>query len=125
MTNILVAIAVFVGLASQALAGKLVFINHCRDNIWALDAMIDGGTYEFWSLVPGHGGNYTSSMPANNDNVGAVLSLADVLDDNGTGTHPLNLEVTVQHGVSRVNLFAPDFDPFLNYHRHVEIPEVC
>ncbi|KAI1263666.1 hypothetical protein F5Y18DRAFT_428946 [Xylariaceae sp. FL1019] len=103
-------------IAPQALAGDLRVQNHCSFAIWCAGAKNDG-TAEASHQI-GSGGSYTSSKPANNDNIGAVLKC-------GTDSrlaHPYQMEMAVQNGVSYLDLSAIDGDPFLSYHRHAEIP---
>ncbi|KAI0540302.1 hypothetical protein GGR58DRAFT_499307 [Xylaria digitata] len=100
----------------QALGGYLHAYNSCKFKIWCSGAK-NGGFFTEVSEVP-PGTWYRSDLEATGD-VGAVLKCAL----NPYNREPFQIELNVDNtGVSWLDISAIDGDPFLQYHRHAEIP---
>ncbi|KAI1334095.1 hypothetical protein F5Y15DRAFT_421246 [Xylariaceae sp. FL0016] len=102
-----------------ALGGALHAINSCREAIYCAGARNDGSATGVTTIAAG--ATYTSTLAANNDNIGAVLKCATQADASGT-VNPYQLELTVQSGVSYMDLPHENGDPFLDSPRWAEIP---
>ncbi|TGJ79191.1 hypothetical protein E0Z10_g9572 [Xylaria hypoxylon] len=100
----------------QALGGFIVAHNTCNFKFWCSGGRNDGTFTPSTEVLPGQW--YRSALEATNDNVGAVLKCSM----NPYNGFPSQVELNVQYGKSWLDLSAEDGDPFLAYHRRVEIP---
>ncbi|KAI0506088.1 hypothetical protein F5B22DRAFT_651137 [Xylaria bambusicola] len=102
-------------LAPPASAAYLKVLNLCPFEIYCGGAKNDG---TFSPTVQVRSGQlYQSPLPANNDNIGAVLKCA--LNEQIQG--PFQMELNLELGKAWFDLSAVDGDPFLAYHRYAEI----
>ncbi|KAI1385793.1 uncharacterized protein F4822DRAFT_432651 [Hypoxylon trugodes] len=100
-----------------AIASSLNVQNNCDFGIQCSAAKNDGSSSPPVE-VNGNGGTYSSPLLANDDNVGTVLKC-------GISGPVFQMELDLQNGRSWLDLSALDGDPFLPYHRHVELAGQC
>ncbi|KAI1329433.1 hypothetical protein F5Y16DRAFT_397355 [Xylariaceae sp. FL0255] len=112
-----IATIALLGAIPSALGGNMIAINHCTFPIYCRGD-INGATTEAPITLVSPGSTYVSPNPAANDNIGVVVKC----DTNSAVTNPYQLEVTVDDGVTYMDLSALDGDPFLAYNRAASIP---
>ncbi|KAI1341085.1 hypothetical protein F5Y15DRAFT_414207 [Xylariaceae sp. FL0016] len=115
-------LAIILALTPASLAGNLVAQNHCDFDIWCSGARKSPGPNKPGESSPivyvPAGTRYTSTLPAENNNMGATLKCSR----DAANLNPLQSEIAVQQGRWWYGLSAVDGDPFIDAYRHVEIP---